>query len=921
MRNTKSLITWLFVLALTGLLAACGSSPVSDSTATATGPAAQGIAVDPYIVGAIFQEVAADGTLLQRQSTASDAAGRFSFSQPLTPGSIVELKPSSKGMHNGAPYLGMIKRRIDANAPATWVVSPLTTLTASGLSDEQVLSLFARAGLTDLTAADLTADPLAAIDLGGTIGARTRLAPLQAAMAANAYLQAVNDYELTAADLNDSARVAIFGTMVTAATEFLSVATFNNLANDAAIIAGETPLSADDLIRTATNLCQQVSDQVRLNPSQPLATAIDNTLASAPIYARQYYEARTGMPGSPPPVITPIPDPVPTPTPAPIPTPDPTPVPVPDGAALYTASCAICHKFASLDAAGFAPDLNNKGSLIAAKLQAGHNGIALSSAGAAALSNWIATNSTVITPAPTPTPDPTPAPAPDGAALYTANCEDCHKFGTIDAAGFAPDLNNKGSLIPAKLQTGHNGVTLSAVETAALGSWIAGNSTVVTPVPDPVPTPDPTPAPAPDGAALYAANCNGCHKFGSLDTAGFAPDLNNKGSLIPAKLQAGHNGIALSAAETAALGSWIVTNSIAVVPVPDPVPTPNPTPVPAPDGAALYAASCNGCHKFGSVDTAGFAPDLNNQGSLINTKLQAGHNGIALSTAETTALATWITSNSIAVTPVPDPVPVPDPTTPPDGASLYAIECAGCHGNLASTNKPGRTATQTQNAITANLGGMGGIILTTAELQAIADALATVTPPPAPGPDYSDCTACHRQPPNGSAAPNRAGAHAVHSALPGVGTTCSVCHTGAAHNGWVDLGFPAAYNTKTGAAADNPNGTATCTNISCHGGKTTPDWSTGIINVNTQCTSCHAYGTTQYNSYASGKHSKSDHSREACTVCHNTTSLASSHFSRLNTTALEGPASATIGGGSTRVSSYNAGTKTCMPSCHGSERW
>lgn len=744
MRNTKSLLAWLFVLALTGLLAACGSSPGSDpAAAVPTGPPAQGIAVDPYIVGAIFQEVAADGTLLQRQSTASDASGRFSFPQPLTPGSIIELKPASKGMHNGVPYQGMIRRRVDDSAATTWVVSPLTTFTATGLSEEQVLSLFARAGLSGLTAADLTADPLAAINLGGSIDASTRLAPLQAAMAANAYMQAANDYVLTPADLNNTAHLAVFDAMVTAATEFLSIATFNALANDSAVIASGTPLSADDLIRTAATLCQQVSDQVRRSPTLPMATAIDNTLASAPIYARQHYEARTGT-------ATAIP-----PAPVPDSTPAPTPTPAPDGAALYTASCAICHKFASLDATGFAPDLNNTGGQIVAKLQAGHNGIALSAAGANALGNWITSNSTVVTPVPEPTPSPTP---------------------------------------------------------------------------------DPTPAPAPDGAALYAASCDGCHKFGSLDTAGFAPDLNNLGSLIPAKLQAGHNGIALSAAETAALGSWIVTNSI-------------------------------------------------------------------------------------AVTPVPAPVPVPNPTTPPDGASLYAIECAGCHGNLASTNKPGRTAAQTQNAITANLGGMGGIVLTTAELQAIADALATVTPAPAPGPDYSDCTACHRQPPNGSAAPNRAGAHAVHSALPGVGTTCAVCHTGAAHNDWVDLAFPAAYNAKSGTAADNPNGTATCTNISCHGGKTTPDWATGSINVNSQCTSCHAYGTTQYNSYASGKHSRSDHSRQACTVCHNTTSLASSHFSRLNTTALEGPAAATIGGGTTRVSSYNAGTKTCTTSCHGSERW
>jgi predicted CxxxxCH...CXXCH cytochrome family protein len=161
--------------------------------------------------------------------------------------------------------------------------------------------------------------------------------------------------------------------------------------------------------------------------------------------------------------------------------------------------------------------------------------------------------------------------------------------------------------------------------------------------------------------------------------------------------------------------------------------------------------------------------------------------------------------------------------------------------------------------------------------------------------------------------------------LPGVGTNCAVCHTGSSaptHNdGWVDLAIAATYNAKTGAAAENPNGTPSCVTVSCHGGQTTPDWGTGTINVDTQCISCHARGTTQYNSYNSGEHGKSDHTRQACTACHNTTKLASTHFNRLDTPTMEGPVSGTIGGGTTRVNSYNASTQTCTTSCHGSERW
>ena len=59
-----------------------------------------------------------------------------------------------------------------------------------------------------------------------------------------------------------------------------------------------------------------------------------------------------------------------------------------------------------------------------------------------------------------------------------------------------------------------------------------------------------------------------------------------------------------------------------------------------------------------------------------------------------------------------------------DGAVLYAANCAGCHNALASSSKRKRTATQIQNAITNDVGGMGYLsTLSAAEVQAIATAL------------------------------------------------------------------------------------------------------------------------------------------------------------------------------------------------------
>jgi fibronectin type 3 domain-containing protein len=60
-----------------------------------------------------------------------------------------------------------------------------------------------------------------------------------------------------------------------------------------------------------------------------------------------------------------------------------------------------------------------------------------------------------------------------------------------------------------------------------------------------------------------------------------------------------------------------------------------------------------------------------------------------------------------------------------DGVALYSANCASCHGALAVSSKSGRTATQTQAAISANRGGMGTLsTLSAAQVQAITDVLA-----------------------------------------------------------------------------------------------------------------------------------------------------------------------------------------------------
>jgi mono/diheme cytochrome c family protein len=71
-------------------------------------------------------------------------------------------------------------------------------------------------------------------------------------------------------------------------------------------------------------------------------------------------------------------------------------------------------------------------------------------------------------------------------------------------------------------------------------------------------------------------------------------------------------------------------------------------------------------------------------------------------------------STSTAVT--PDPNYSTSTVVSLDGSALYAANCAGCHGPLATSSKQNRTFSQIK-------GGMGSLGLTDAQLQAIATAL------------------------------------------------------------------------------------------------------------------------------------------------------------------------------------------------------
>ncbi len=160
-------------IVLLALLAACGGSGGSDS-AEPGAAAVEGTtitAVDPYIVGAVFQEIDVEGNLPPRQiSEPSGEDGLAVFAREVLAGSTIEMIQC--GRHGDAPFTGTLKRVV-GEAGSSFVVSPLTTLAAELgergeclAGDEACGNELARPILeaAGLSLADITADPMAALE-------------------------------------------------------------------------------------------------------------------------------------------------------------------------------------------------------------------------------------------------------------------------------------------------------------------------------------------------------------------------------------------------------------------------------------------------------------------------------------------------------------------------------------------------------------------------------------------------------------------------------------------------------------------------------------------------------------------------------------------------------------------------------------
>jgi len=244
----------------------CGGGGGSSTSAVADTPTLtnSGVAVDPYLEGAIFcidENLNGTCDAGEPESTASNANGVFTFTDEVPDDAVVLMKTA--GTHNGVPY--QFSKMTARYNGGDLIISPLTTLLARDLTEEQIVTLLDPSGTIGLSVDDIGTDPVAVLTaITGSITDEA-LASVRASIGAYMLLRMIENNptlaDLNGEDLVNNADVqAIAEQMMTFITETITAAKIAEI--QALIPTGSDIPDVDimDVIYTAVTVCEHVME-------------------------------------------------------------------------------------------------------------------------------------------------------------------------------------------------------------------------------------------------------------------------------------------------------------------------------------------------------------------------------------------------------------------------------------------------------------------------------------------------------------------------------------------------------------------------------------------------------------------------------------------------------------------------------------
>lgn len=241
-----------------------GSSSGDGSSSTVS----SGVAVDPYLEGAVFCVDTNDNGVCdteEPESTASDENGVFTFTDyEVQEGDIILMKEA--GNHNGVPY--QYAKMIAIYQGGDLIVSPLTTLMAKEITAAQIVTLLDPDGTYGLTEELVSQDPMEIIEsIGGDELTNENLAAIRASIGSYMLLRMIDANDalntLAGEDLVNNADVqALAANMMAVVAEAITVeriAAFQDMIDGYGV--DDLPaIDIMDIIYTGVTICEYALD-------------------------------------------------------------------------------------------------------------------------------------------------------------------------------------------------------------------------------------------------------------------------------------------------------------------------------------------------------------------------------------------------------------------------------------------------------------------------------------------------------------------------------------------------------------------------------------------------------------------------------------------------------------------------------------